>query len=111
MPTAAPKACICQPCPNLAEYRGRCREHARRAEIARGTTTERGYNGDWQRLRNAKLATDPVCQIRTHCKGLVASEVDHIVPIRVRPDLRLEWSNLQSACKRCHSAKTLSEQR
>jgi len=111
MPTAPPRACICQPCPNPAEYRGRCREHARRAESARGSAAERGYGSDWRRLRTAKLATDPVCQIRTHCHGIVAEEVDHIVPIRERPDLRLEWSNLQSACKRCHSAKTLSEQR
>ena len=111
MPTAPPKPCSCQPCPSHAEYRGRCREHARQAEIARGTTTERGYNGDWRRLRAAKLAWDPVCQIRTHCQGMVAEEVDHVVPIRLRPDLRLEWSNLQSACKRCHSAKTLREQR
>jgi 5-methylcytosine-specific restriction endonuclease McrA len=50
------------------------------------------------------------------CKDLslrsrIATEVDHIKSIRSRPDLRLTWSNLQSACKRCHSAKTLREMR
>jgi 5-methylcytosine-specific restriction protein A len=110
MPTAAPKVCACQPCPNLAEYRGRCREHMRRAERARGTTIERGYDGDWRRLRIAKLRADPICEIRTHCLGMIATEVDHIIPIRVRPDLRLDWSNLNSACTPCHSAKTRREQ-
>ena len=60
-----------------------------------------------------KLAADPFCQIETHCKGMmpdnVATEVDHIIPIRQRPDLRLVWSNLQSACRACHSAKTWAE--
>jgi 5-methylcytosine-specific restriction endonuclease McrA len=35
----------------------------------------------------------------------VATEVDHIIPRSVRPDLIYELSNLQSACKACNSAK------
>lgn len=57
-----------------------------------------------------KLAQDPLCQIKTHCIGITAAvEVDHVVPIRERPDLRLDMSNLQSVCHACHSAKTARE--
>src|SRR5579864_6363920 len=105
MPTAPPKPCSCQPCPNLAEYRGRCREHAARGERARGTPAERGYDRDWRRLRAFKLSIDPFCQIRLKgCHGRIATEVHHVIPIRQRPDLRFEWSNLISSCKPCHSA-------
>ena len=85
---------------------GRCGRHASQQNRDRGTTTARGLGGDWQTLRAAKLAADPVCEIRTHCAGLVATEVDHILPRRLRPDLRLEWTNLASACGACHDAKT-----
>jgi len=87
------------------------RERQRENALRRGKTAERGYGADWRRLRAVKLRTDPICEIRTHCHGLVASEVDHIRPVRERPDLRLEWSNLQSTCHGCHVAKTKQEVR
>ena len=31
-----------------------------------------------------------------------ATEVHHIVKIKDRPELRLEWSNLMSVCRDCH---------
>jgi 5-methylcytosine-specific restriction endonuclease McrA len=36
-------------------------------------------------------------------------EVDHIEPVRTRPDLAYELSNLQTLCVRCHSRKTRIE--
>jgi 5-methylcytosine-specific restriction endonuclease McrA len=51
------------------------------------------------RVRTAKLAANQICKIRTHCMNAFATEVDHIVPIRERPDLRLEWSNLQTLAR------------
>jgi len=63
-------------------------------------------------LRKLKLATDGICQIRTHCAGAIADSVDHIVPFRgVDDPLRLEWSNLQSSCIRCNSAKAAASGR
>lgn len=64
----------------------------------------------WQRLRAAKLATNPWCEIGTHCKDLpitkrVATEVDHIVPIS-KGGARLAPANFQSSCAACHSWKT-----
>jgi 5-methylcytosine-specific restriction endonuclease McrA len=79
------------------------------AQVAkrRGTTNERGYDADWERLRDLHKFNEPLCR---HClaKGLVVpmDEVDHIIDIAVRPDLRLDDANLQSLCKSCHSRKT-----
>jgi 5-methylcytosine-specific restriction endonuclease McrA len=36
--------------------------------------------------------------------GAMTEEVHHVRPISDRPDLRLEWTNLKSACKPCHAA-------
>ena len=89
---------------------------ALRPLVDRPGATARGYDGPWQKLRLLKLRTDPLCEIQTHCgRGIGApaprgaNEVDHKIPIRQRPDLRLEWNNLQSACRPCHSAKTVRE--
>jgi len=101
-----PKRSCAQPgCPNLVES-GRCPTHQRKWNRDRGSSTARGYGSDWQRLRAIKLNTDPFCQIMTHCNGAMPTEVDHIIPIEQRPDLRLVWSNLQSTCDPCHNAKT-----
>lgn len=99
------KECPTPSCHNLTNG-GKCRACL---SVIRGTTAERGYGSDWQRLQKIKLNQDAVCEIRTHCDGALATEVDHHVPIRVRPDLRLQLSNLVSSCKPCHSAKTMSE--
>ena len=104
MPSLSKRPCAASGCAELVAS-GRCSKHARELDRARGTTTERGYDSDWEVLRKSKLATDPVCEIRLLCQGEVATEVDHIIPIEQRPDLRLEWSNLQSCCKRCNVAK------
>jgi 5-methylcytosine-specific restriction endonuclease McrA len=70
----------------------------------RKKTSERGYSRGWERVRLAKLAADPVCELRIVCRGLVATEVHHVESIRKRPDLRLEWTNLKSSCGPCHRA-------
>jgi 5-methylcytosine-specific restriction protein A len=58
----------------------------------------------WQRLRKAKLQTDPLCQY--HIGGIAAAtEVDHRTPISKGGD-PWAWDNLASACHECHSAKT-----
>lgn len=97
---------------------GRCEGHRRQAQRHcdenRGTPRERGYDRAWERLRTLKLAANPFCEIRKHCADLtrarqLARDVDHIVPIAERPELRLVWSNLQSACQACHRWKTATQ--
>lgn len=63
------------------------------------------YDYSWQRLRKAKLARDPLCELRHQGCTLAATEVDHIVSIR-RGGARLHWDNLQSVCRACHSQKS-----
>lgn len=40
-----------------------------------------------------------------------ATLVDHKIPIRVRPDLRLSYENLESQCDPCHGEKTEEDRR
>nr|BDD44149.1 HNH endonuclease [bacterium] len=71
----------------------------------RPSAHRRGYDRDWQKLRDAHLADNPYCK---YCEELTivepATVVDHITPVRERPDLRLAPDNLQSLCKRCHDS-------
>lgn len=66
----------------------------------------------WRRLRSLKFANDPICEVCAK-KGIVepAVEVDHKVARVSRPDLELDYDNLQSICKQCHTAKTNREGR
>jgi 5-methylcytosine-specific restriction protein A len=64
----------------------------------------------WRKLRNQYIATQPICE---HCKQAgnykAAKVVDHIAPRKQRPELELDWDNLQSLCQRCHQQKTAKE--
>jgi len=60
----------------------------------------------WAKLRKTKLIDCPICE---YCRVAIASEVDHHVPHKGDMSLALDYDNLRSACKPCHSRKTLSE--
>ena len=118
MPSAPKQSCAAPGCPELVSGVPRCPKHQkqryRECDSRRGSPSERGYDRAWQRLRALKLEADPFCEIRTHCANRsithqAATEVDHIISIRERPDLRLVLSNLRSACKSCHSARTMRD--
>lgn len=54
---------------------------------------------------------EPLCRpCRAAGRVTVATAVDHIVPIAVRPDLALDINNLQAICHRCNALKALSDQ-
>jgi len=63
---------------------------------------------EWRMLRAFKLQLNPLCEFCfKHNKFIDKDiEVDHIIDIKERPDLRFTLSNLQSLCKSCHSYKT-----
>ncbi len=67
----------------------------------RKTSNERGYNYQWQRLRQSILERDIICQ---ECRKDICTEVHHIVPIS-RGGEETE-DNLLGLCKRCHSKIT-----
>jgi len=70
------------------------------------------YDRTWRKLRAMKLRRNPLCEVCLS-KGLtvLATEVDHIKPVKKYPELRLVYDNLQSLCKSCHSKKTRRENR
>ncbi len=76
----------------------------RRRDTKRGTAPERGYDGDWAKLRNYYIAKHPVCQ---HPGCTQAGQiVDHIIPVRDCPERRLDHTNLQTLCRVHHARKT-----
>lgn len=70
----------------------------------------RGYDADWRELRRRHLAEHPWC---VECKKLgretPARIVDHVVPVSVAPDRRLDPTNLASMCMPHHTAKSMRE--
>ena len=83
----------------------------RELDAKRGTSTHRGYDAVWRRLRTMHLAREPLCRFCSAMgRTIAASVVDHIQSIADAPALRLEPSNLRSLCKRCHDSHTAHTQ-
>lgn len=68
----------------------------------RDTAQARGYNKQWQSLQGDHIKRYPTC---VRC-GQPGCMVDHIQPIKKAPHLRLEPTNFQTMCQRCHAIKT-----
>ena len=77
----------------------------------RPSSHKRGYDATWRKLRRAVLADEPFCR---YCQEVgetcVAVHVDHIVPLRERPDLRLDRGNLQPLCEYHHNVTKAREE-
>jgi 5-methylcytosine-specific restriction protein A len=66
----------------------------------------------WKDLSPLFLAAHPVCQVCEAAGRLTpAKQVDHIIPVRERPDLALDPSNLRALCASCHSRRTMTDMR
>jgi 5-methylcytosine-specific restriction protein A len=113
MPDVSLRPCANGRCPELVR-RGYCAAHARTSNVAldrrafditRGTSSQRGYDADWRRMRLVVLREEPVCRI---CRRALSGEADHIIPIAAGGG-RLDRKNLQGLCKPCHSRKTATE--
>jgi 5-methylcytosine-specific restriction enzyme A len=111
VPSALTKRCGFRGCPRTTRQRY-CDEHAPLArrfyDRQRGSSVDRGYDSDWERVAEQRRHLD--CYLCQAClaEGLVtaSSIVDHIIPIHVRPDWRLEIGNTQVICHPCHTRKT-----
>ncbi|TVS19297.1 MAG: HNH endonuclease [Gammaproteobacteria bacterium] len=107
-PAGFPKPCAHPGCRALVTS-GRCEKHRRKADRARGSAAERGYDSRWTRLRNWFIRAHPLCAWCAESGRTSAAQiVDHIVPIRAG-GARLEESNLQSLCRSCHAKKTAQD--
>ena len=77
----------------------------------RGSSTERGYDRAWRKVRLAFLQAHPLCLFCQNEGQITPAEVvDHIKTIEDRPDLRLDETNLRSLCKSHHDSRTAREQ-
>jgi 5-methylcytosine-specific restriction protein A len=84
-----------------------CERHAELKEKAydkrRGSSTSRGYDGKWRKLRALKARIDPLCEVCLKRGVTVPLDVvHHVRPIDTHPELRLSLDNLESLCKAHH---------
>lgn len=93
-----------------------CEEHARESSrprnVQRPTAHARGYDHAWRRIRNRYIKANPFCEVCDRERNKIVMrnlEVDHVIPIEQRPDLRLDWNNLQTLCRKCHARKTQND--
>ena len=73
------------------------------------TEDRKFYNSPaWTKLRARFMRAHPLCQCAENggegC-GRLAEQVHHIQDRKSRPDLALEWSNLQAMTRACHTAE------
>jgi 5-methylcytosine-specific restriction protein A len=104
MPRAA-RICPIVGCPELVYGKDRyCPDHLKeRRQVVdsnRLPAAQRGYDAEWQQIRDAYLKAHPWC---VFC-GRKANEVDHVIPI-VDGGTN-DWDNLRSMCKHDHSQHT-----
>lgn len=96
------------------------RERKRHLDASRGSARQRGYDRDWEALRDAVViergcrcalcGTIVVLRKREATPAAPVAHVDHIESIADRPDLRLDRSNLRVLCEPCHNARTAKDQ-
>lgn len=110
MPSSSPKPCSRPGCCGIVVSKDLCEDHLptyRRFEVREKTAT-RGYDNEWRVLSEWKRNVDPICE---RCERMPADCVDHIIPIAIRPELRLARRNLQSLCNPCHAEKTSEDRK
>lgn len=90
-----------------------CPQHKRSKDydIARGTSAQRLYDGQWRIARAEYLRLHPFCEGECRLSGRVtlAYAVDHIVPHRGDSKIFWDRTNWQSLCQREHNSKSARE--
>jgi 5-methylcytosine-specific restriction protein A len=117
MPDRLKTRCRHPGCPATVRGQRFCDQHrgtaSRWSDQRRGTAAERGYDHHWVRVAEERRRLDDhLCQpcLREH-RLTPSATVDHIVPLHVRPDWRLEITNTQAICVGCHRMKTNADTR
>lgn len=106
---ALPKPCNERDCGEVAvSGRGQCLPHLRARDVARGSSTQRGYNSaKHRRFRRLVLKRDPVCVV---CTLRLATVADHWPQSkRALDELGLDSSHPdygRGLCHQCHSKET-----
>jgi 5-methylcytosine-specific restriction protein A len=130
MPNAALRPCNHPPCPELVVH-GACPKHRTQDSQRRGSSSNRGYDGLWEKHRRTFLnqrceCSEPPLATCERCLGsgmanawcaeckaagylVRATEVDHVIPWADHPHLRLDMRDFQGLCATHHSQKSLAE--
>lgn len=111
------KMCAVPGCPELTLGRW-CYAHTKNKHISRsyddrrGSSSARGYDSRWQKLRLVALRRDNfMCQeCLKQDRPVPAQEVHHIIGIDVDPSMRLDLDNIISLCAPCHKLITENNQ-
>lgn len=79
-----------------------------RTSTAEGREYKRFYDSkDWKELRYQTLLNAGfICEI---CERNEATIADHIIPTKVKWEMRLDPKNIQAVCVSCHNKKTVSD--
>lgn len=125
MPSKPLKPCSYLRCPNLTRERY-CEEHKPNIIEDKSVANKQydQYKRDkqstsfykskqWKELRDYIFHKQHgLCQVCLKDNRLVSGDVvDHITPIKLDWSKRLDESNLQVLCHRCHNRKTAAEKR
>lgn len=88
-------------------YQAQVKERNKRYNDNRPARHQFYFTNTWKRMRKQYISEHPLC-CRCEELGLVvlATLVDHIVEIEDNPELKDDYSNLQSMCHACHNVKT-----
>ncbi|MBO6509506.1 MAG: HNH endonuclease [Roseibium sp.] len=73
----------------------------------RSDSGERGYDSRWNRLSARFAKQNPFCRFceQEGYDTELGQARDHIIPVQERPDLRLDWKNVQNLCNRHHNGE------
>jgi 5-methylcytosine-specific restriction endonuclease McrA len=111
-----------RPCPGcktvlIASPAGRCAACEKAVNAARPADLVKFYSSTrWKRFRGWVRRARPLCECRDsrcRCEGRCHAPtvvVDHIIPLRERPDLALVETNARPMCVSCHNTRTSREQ-
>lgn len=79
-------------------------------EKAHADRSGRYYDYAWRKLRGSFIRENSLCAECLRSETIrEADVVDHIIPVRIEPELRLDAANLQSLCHHHHNIKTAQE--
>lgn len=62
-------------------------------------------SGRWKQLRLRVIAEEPVCRLRLDKCTIRSDTADHIIPVKIRPDLKYVRANLRGSCQSCNMAR------